>query len=161
MFGRSDGGLQDFESGYRCRMSGPRGQDHPQYQCPRYPGRHCRLHRQARIAQTVQRRCQGGYFRSGMRSEHRELQRYSYRRHHRRIRTSGNKKIISVSQPQAAVDLQISASSQPLVFPKRLRLPTPLFPQITVASKPFYPSSSPFFLKMFFFPTFFSNFEER
>ena len=74
----------------RRRMYGPRRQAATLDPDPRHPRRHRDLHRQTRLAQTFQGRRQGGRGRTGLRSEHRVVQRHPRRRHRRGIRTGGS-----------------------------------------------------------------------
>ena len=89
-FGRSARNLQDHQGRNRRRMYGPRRQAATLDPDPRHPRRHRDLHRQTRLAQTFQGRRQGGRGRTGLRSEHRVVQRHPRRRHRRRIRTGGS-----------------------------------------------------------------------
>lgn len=60
LLGRGHGDVQDHEGRHGGRLSGPRRQDHAQYEYPRDPRRHRRLYGQARLAQAFQGRREGG-----------------------------------------------------------------------------------------------------
>ena len=78
-----------------CRR--PRGQVAALDADPRHPRRHRHLHRQARIAQTLQGRRQGGDHGTGLRSEYRVVQRYLRGRYRRGVRAGRSEtQIISI-----------------------------------------------------------------
>ena len=90
-FGRGDGDFQDFEGGHRCGLHRPRRQAHAQHPDSCHPRRYRHLHGQAGFAQALQGRRQGGHLGSGLRSEHRIVQRRQDWRHHRGIRAGRGK----------------------------------------------------------------------
>ena len=80
-----------LEGRHRRRMYRPRRQAPTFDADPRDPRRYRDLHRQTGFVETLQGRRQGGDRRSGLRSEHRVLQRREGRRHRRGIRTDRGK----------------------------------------------------------------------
>ena len=86
LLGRGHGDLPHLEGRHRGRMYRTRRQADPKHLDPRHPRRYRNLHGTPRIAQTFQRRCKGGDLRTGLRSEHRIVQRHPCRRYCRGLR---------------------------------------------------------------------------
>ena len=115
MLDRGDGDIQDIQGRHRRRMYRPRGQAAAQHPDTRNPRRNRDPHRKARLAQAFQGRRQGGGFGTGLRSEHRVLQRHPRGRHRRGIRAGRGKTQMTEQRTNPIIELLcLKRSNSPL-----------------------------------------------